>query len=267
MELQVAQLLGDPSALRSECQRLVDVLLARNEFDWALRLASLASLPCDSIFITQLDWQFHRLRAADPAELATIRADFWAASDQLLSRQRVRADSACRFYQDALCKTRSHWESFTVLSYALRWMKRIDPLPLESLAELETLQWKHRIEAELGGAVSDDVQCSVGCPLLSHCLRKRLGTHNYAAVLLDGCEEGFRAAVLRWIHRALDADDIVQATKLSMMFGVESRDLLLLRLLIDLVEDVLPLDQLQQRSLFSDPNLIRNSMIFYDSNS
>ena len=39
-----------------------------------------------------------------------------------------------------------------IASYALRWMQLIHPLPHKSLAELEMLQWKHRIEAELAGA-------------------------------------------------------------------------------------------------------------------
>ena len=63
----------------------------------------------------------------------------------------------------------------------------------------------------------------------------------------------FMEAVTRWMERALDAEDAVLATKLSMMFGLKSKDLILLELLLDVVENVVPVDELQRRCALFPP--------------
>jgi len=51
--------------------------------------------------------------------------------------------------QEHLDHSLSSWESHVIATYALRWMQLIRPLPHDSVAQLETIQWKHRIQAEL----------------------------------------------------------------------------------------------------------------------
>ena len=139
-----------------------------------------------------------------------------------------------------------------IVSYALRWMQLIHPVPHDSLAELEMIQWKYRIQAELTEAPPPQLEpanpagsTSGGCPLLSGRIRNL--TVDRLPPAADGLSPAFVGGVTSWIERALDAEDILLATKLSKMFGLKNRDLLLIELLLHVVESVLPLDELQQR--------------------
>ena len=67
----------------------------------------------------------------------------------------------------------------------------------------------------------------------------------------DSLTQAFVEAATRWIERALDIEDVVLANKLSMMFGLKNKDLQLLELLLHVVEDVAPVDQLQSRCSIS----------------
>ena len=102
--MELPKLLGDRNSFRSECQRGVELLVNRKEFDSALQLASLADLPSDSVFVTQMKAQFERdclpqEAHSDPSELLSIRTAFWSQCHQLLTRHRILPDIACQFYQ------------------------------------------------------------------------------------------------------------------------------------------------------------------------
>jgi len=104
IELDLPELLSERNCFRSQCQHGLELLVSRKEFDSALQLASLADLPSDSVFVTQLKAQFENDclpadASDDPVKLLGIRTAFWNHCHQLLTKHRVLPDIACQFYQ------------------------------------------------------------------------------------------------------------------------------------------------------------------------
>ena len=110
---------------RIECQRAVQNLLERRMFESALKFASLADLPADVIFVTQLAAQFDSERHLPEHGTIRYRLSFWSRCDQLLATHHVQAEIASDFFQDSLQKSASDWESYRIVFYALQWLKYV----------------------------------------------------------------------------------------------------------------------------------------------
>lgn len=229
---------------QSECQHAVEVLLGQRHFSVALKLAKMADLPADSIFVTQLSTMLDSQSQGQhetPTATLRFRTAFWNRCHQLLTAHRVRPDVASAFFRDALPRALSQWESHLMVDHALNWMRLVKPVPKEALAELEMLWWRTRIEADLDGSVSASLleleqEAPPHCPLLMAKVNEMAGELPYAAPQ-STYDEAFLEKVSEWIGRNLDSEDLIGALKLSTMFRRQSLDLLLILFMIDLVEN------------------------------
>jgi hypothetical protein len=239
---------------QQECQHAVEILLDQRHFGIALKLAKMADLPADSIFVTQLlttlDSQTHQHETQTVS--LRFRTAFWNRCHQLLTFHHVRPDLASAFFRDTLPKSQSPWESHLMMDHALKWMRLVKPLPKEALAELEVLWWQTRIEADLDSPSPSllDLQHpdSSTCPLLMAKISEIADELPYAQPK-SNYSESFLEKVSEWIGRNLDAEDLVGALKLSAMFQRQSVDLLLILFMIDLVENNGDISRVKERLL------------------
>ena len=256
IDVNIVNLMQGSGSLQfqNECQQAVEILLSQRHFSLALKLAKMADLPADSIFVTQLstmlDSQSHQL---EPTSSLRLRTAFWNRCHQLLTAHRVRPDIASAFFRDTLPRSLSNWESHLMVDHAVNWMRLVKPTPKEALGELEVLWWKTKIEADLDGTLPTsllDLQPDSRsfCPLLiakvtemSEALPYAIPQSNYSDVFL--------AKVSEWISRNLDTEDLIGALKLSSMFRRRDLDLLLIIFLMDLAENSIDVAEAKERLL------------------
>ena len=255
--VNIANLMHGSNSLpfQQECQHAVKILLDQRHFCVALKLAKMADLPADSIFVTQLlttlDSQTYQYETQTVS--LRFRTAFWNRCHQLLTFHHVRPDLASAFFRDTLPKSQSPWESHLMINHALKWMRLVKPLPKEALAELEVLWWQTRIEADLDNATSPssllDLQSDSSiCPLLMAKINEMADELPYAHPQ-SNYSDFFLEKVSEWIGRNLDAEDLIGALKLSAMFQRQNVDLLLILFMVDLVENNVDVGRVKERLL------------------
>ena len=246
LDLQHLLRAEDTLPFRDECQRAVELLLERRHFESALKFASLANLPADAIFVTQLAAQFESERP----EGLRPRLFFWTKCDHLLTIHRVQPSVASTFFQDCLNKSDSHSESLHIVGHAIDWIKRVDPLPVKDLARLHIKWWTFRIESciqqqqqqqqqqqlESTSYLSNNSNNNV--PLLKDKLLQAAAVDHYPAPDVTIYSPEFVGKVNEFIGDHLDRGDLVEAMQLSAMFSQPSADLDVILFVLDLVQDM-----------------------------
>lgn len=245
IQVNITNLMQGSGSLQfqTECQQAVEVLLEQRHFGVALKLAKMADLPADSIFVTQLSTMLDSQNQQFENQTMGLRfrTAFWNRCHQLLTAHRVRPDIASAFFRDSLPKALSSWETHLMVDHAVDWMRLVKPTPKEASAELEVLWWQSRIEADLDGSQPPsvvDLQSNPPpfCPLLTAKVSELADALPYPPPQ-SNYSDSFTAKVSEWIDRNLDAEDLIGALKLSSMFRRESLDIALILFMMDVVEN------------------------------
>ena len=230
--------------LMAECQKAIQILLQKQLFDVALKLAKLADLPADLIFVTQLATQLDTQSDLPVAQTLSFRTAFWKKCSSLLKTHRVRPDVASRFFRESLTRTLCHLESHLVAGYALDWIRLVKPTPVNDVAELDLLWWQYRIEADLEGVAPPLVELATDPPSFYPLLMAKLSEWTIPYLNSQSSySDTFLHRVTEWIDQDLDRQDLMGAMKLSAMFGRKSTDLKLILLLIQVAENIIDLLQ------------------------
>jgi len=242
IELDVSNLMQ--GNLMAECQKAIQILLQKQLFDVALKLAKLADLPADLIFVTQLATQLDTQSDLPVAQTLSFRTAFWKKCSSLLKAHRVRPDVASRFFRESLTRTLCHLESHLVAGYALDWIRLVKPTPVNDVAELDLLWWQYRIEADLEGVAPPLVKLATDPPSFYPLLMAKLSEWTIPYLNSQSSySDTFLHRVTEWIDQDLDRQDLMGAMKLSAMFGRKSTDLKLILLLIQVAENIIDLLQ------------------------
>ena len=244
IDMRMSQLLAGrySQELRTECQRCVRILLQDRQFEPALRLAHLAELPADGVFVSQLSFEAERNL---PRDDLNARMAFWSRCHQLLQQHRVDPQLASDFFRDSLELAESDWERNCIVGYAIRWSVHVLPVPEQLLMELQVLYWKLRIEAELSAeqrppddSIGDPMSAfitSSSCPMLMEELARFSSVPD--SVVVSGLRPEFLERIAVLISDNLDAGNLVLAARLSSMFAYKHADLDLILIVMQLVQD------------------------------
>ncbi|XP_053574447.1 spatacsin isoform X2 [Bombina bombina] len=157
-----------PSALHSECQRLVQILQNGGHFSLARKVAELGELQTDNLVVEEVLQDQRLLQEIGQWQSIQSRAQYWRKCHQMFNNNDLSSEVASDFFLSQASGSSSSGtldgeeaedmaEKELLLTLAGHWLSLSDSVQLKSLEELEQQIWKcrilQRVRSRTGGRI------------------------------------------------------------------------------------------------------------------
>ncbi|CAH0552154.1 unnamed protein product [Brassicogethes aeneus] len=214
----------------------INKLLSLNQFETALTISEIESLPVDIILIKKWQWNFKNKDVND--------GDFWERCNKDMLKHDVTADCVINFYLGCYKTVNNNLEKYLITKYSSEWAGKFD---LSNQYAIETERWLSFMNLEEKLKNYDDLNVVSHHLLYKEMLEKVVQITPYSETL----DKDNQGNLNRMLVESLNRSNFWLALKLEKMFGCSSADLEILKLCFSLAEGaVLPYQlNTQQRLL------------------
>lgn len=245
MNFRNIKMAEDSASVIQEIERCINELVDEENFQDALKVSKIASLPCSSIILKKYRSEFNKSLNQKKIKLDYY---FWKKCAADMIKYDVEFEDAAKFFIEHTELVESFKERFEILELALKTLKSIGT-DQQTIDTVEMVMWKSCI---LAGPESIVIQKEYHqfdkskTELLSSISNLRV-----SCLLNDEAEE---KAVDALIDKFLDIEDLKTALRISAIFNYKHKDLMKLMLCLSLAEGEISPYQLnpQQKALLAE---------------